>query len=254
MCEQQEIPLFDRQTAVQKGIIHAENHQRNHRRLGGFYGRVASRQNETILRHCQGQSVLDVGAGYGNFTRQLLNAGKKAVGIEIDEEKISRAREWFGVELQFADFYDWKCKEGSVDTIVFREVLNHLNLDTTLIKAFRITRYRCLVFQGTEILPLRMAKRMYCHTEYNQKRIEDIILGLKQVGFIVRRVIFCDVIAFPLSGGFAGRCLVPSLRLAALFVLGIDSVADRLINMLRLGRFLCFRVLIVAEKPGLGDS
>jgi len=241
---------FDRQAAIDSDVIHDEDHVRNRRRLKGMYGRVAHSQNRQIIDHCIGQRILDVGAGYGNLTWELLDRGKTPIGIEVDEEKIEKAIEWFGVELVPADFYAWdQARDGMVDTVVFREVLNHLDLDAALSKAFSITRRRCLVFQGTEILPLRLAKRLYGHVEFNQKSPRQIVAGLMRTEFVIRHVVYRDPLAYPLSGGYCGHCWTPSVEPFESLVMSLDHIAARLVNLCGLGRHLCFRVLIVAEKP-----
>jgi len=135
-----------------------------------------------------------------------------------------------------------------VDTIVFREVLNHLDMDAALAKAYAITASRCLVFQGTEILPLRLMKRIYGHREYEQKNVEQIVSGLRRAGFLVKNVIYTDPLAFPLSGGWHGQSWSFFTRVIETHLLRIDSLLNKTVNGLRLGKYLCFRALIVADK------
>ena len=239
---------FDREAALRSGAIHDENHEKNRRRLRGFYGRVAELQNQAIVAACAGQRILDVGAGYGHLTQQLADAGFDAVGIEVDEQKIARASRWFDIRLRFGDFYAWP-EDQTVDTVVFRESLNHLDLGTALSKAFRIAEKRCLVFQGTEILPLRTVKRLYHHEEHAQKTPEIVLTGLREAGFDIRDVVYRDSIAFPLSGGWWGRAWVPSIATAERTVLKLDAIATWVVNAVGLGRLLCFRFLAIAEKP-----
>ncbi len=240
---------FDRQKALAHGIIHDEDHERNCNRLRGLYGKVAAIQNDLIVRHCKGNTVLDVGAGYGNLTRQLREAGKKVISLEVDEEKIKRALDWFGTEIRFLNFYDWDGKKESVDTIVFREVLNHLDMDRAFEKAFSVSKCRCLVFQGTEILPLRMAKKLYGHEEYQQKQIADIAESLRKRGFSVRQILYSDTVAFPLSGGWWGHCWAPASGIFDSAILKADRIITKVIHLLNAEKYFCFRALIVADKP-----
>jgi SAM-dependent methyltransferase len=240
--------MIDRKALIEADIIHDEDHERNRARLDGFYGRVARRQNELIVRQCRGPEVLDVGAGYGTLTRQLVNAGFVATALEVDEEKARLAFECSGVRLQLADFYTWPAESDSFETIVFREVLNHLDLPRAFARARELTRNRVIVFQGTEIPALRLAKRCYGHEEYHQKRPADLLAGLRAAGFRIREQIYSDVLAFPASGGFHGHCVVPPVRGLENMILGLDRVLTSTTKLLGLERHLCFRLLIVAEK------
>lgn len=240
------VSLDERARSLADHRIHDENHEKNFARLQGFYGRVARRQDDLIVQSCLGQRVLDVGAGYGTLTRQLFEGGKEAVAIDVDPEKIEKAREWFGVEVRRRDFL--RCEEDAFDTVVFREVLNHLDLNQALAKAFRVARRQVIVFQGTEHLPLRLAKSLYRHREYEQKRPRDILEGLRQAGFLIEKELYLDVVAFPLSGGWRGPCLVPPVRRIENAIMKVDGPAQRLLEKLGLSKSLCFRFLVSAVK------
>lgn len=237
---------FDRQNAILQGIIHPEDHSHNRRRLEGFYGKVAREQNAFISRYCVGETILDVGAGYGNLCRELLRMGKHVEAIEVDEEKIQKAWEWMGVRLTFCSLYEW---ENSVDTVIFREAINHLDLGPAFSQAFRLAKRRCLVFQGSEIFPLRIAKKIYDHHEYDQKSLAQILSGLEKAGFVVRKTIYRDVLAYPLSGGWKGVCWVPSSDRVQDMLLRMDRYLLKIVQNLKIAPYLCFRTLIVAEKP-----
>jgi len=207
----------DRGAALATGKIHQENHFRNRQRLNHLYGLVATCQNALIAEHCMGPLVLDVGAGYGTLASHLISREFDVVGIEIDSEKIDRARKWYGIDLLLQDFKNWD-ETRLVDTVVFREVLNHLDLEETLEKVARIAK-RCVVFQGTEILPIRLMKTVLGHREYEQKTPEGILHELRRSGFKVHAVIYSDVIGLPLSGGWWSPPLVPNIRLLHRFIL-----------------------------------
>jgi SAM-dependent methyltransferase len=238
---------WSREELVAADIIHDEDHERNRRRLQELYGDVAARQNAFIAEHVRG-SVLDVGAGYGTLVRDLCARGHQATGVEIDEEKIRRGREWYGVELRRADFAQLRGERFG--TVVFREALNHMELDEALGHAFEIATDRCIVFQGTEIAPLRVAKKLYGHEEHDQKTPPQIVSGLERAGFVHVRQFFRDTLAFPLSGGWWGKSFVPNVTSVKRALLGSDAILTRAVVGLGLGPALCFRVLIVGEKPG----
>jgi len=238
----------DRQQAILDNVIHDEDHQSNRRKLLGLYGMVAERQNRRIASACAGSSVLDVGAGYGNLTQHLQKWGFECTGIEIDTEKIPLASQWYGVELKRRDIHDSGYADGQFDTVVFREVIRHLRLAEVVSEAARIAGRRVVVFQANPILMLRLAYKLTGHHEHAQYGLDDIAQTLRNDGLTVRRIQYFDTIAFPLSGGYIGRQLIPNWRWLARLVMGIDWAVTSLVRMLGLGRWMCYRGLIVAEK------
>ena len=239
-----------REQAIREHVIHDEDHERNRARLEALYGRVAKAQNRLILEHCVGARVLDVGAGYGNLTRAAIDTGLDCVGIEIDDEKRRLGREWFGVDLLHRDAHDSGFADGEFDTVIFREVVRHLRLDEALAEAARIAARRVLVFQANSIWPLRVANRLAGHREHAEYTIPHLIAAVEAAGFGCREVRYTDPLAFALSGGYIGPQLVPRRPWVYEIVLGMDRCLERVLGLWpMLGSCLCFRVLIVADKP-----
>jgi len=226
--------------------IHDENHEKNRVRLQRLYGRVARRQDDLIVQNCLGQRVLDVGAGYGTLTRSLLKAGREAVAIDIDPGKIEKAREWHGIEVQRRDFLELRGE--TFDTVIFREVLNHLELDEALSQAFRVSRRQVIVFQGTGNLLLNLAKSICGHREYQQKRLRDITEGLRRAGFHIEKELYVDLLAYPLSGGWTGPTLVPPNWRVEGAIMKLDDLAQGLLERVGLSKALSFRFLVSAVK------
>jgi len=238
----------DRRQAILDNVIHDEDHQSNRRKLQGLYGMVAARQNGRIAAAFDGRTVLDVGAGYGNLTRDLQDSGLECRGIEIDTEKIDLARKWFGVELERRDIHAGDYADGQFDTVVFREVIRHLRLTEAVGQAARIAARRVVVFQANPIWLLRLAYKVTGHHEHAQYGLGDIAAALREAGLAVGKVEYFDTIAFPLSGGYIGRQLLPNWRWLARLVMGIDWAVTGLVRLLGLGRWMCYRGLIVAKK------
>lgn len=70
--------------------------------------------------------ILDIGCGYGIFTRLALEDGFKCIGIEIDEEKLKHLKE-NGIKSLCADLnFSLPVKDSSFDCIVGIEVIEHL--------------------------------------------------------------------------------------------------------------------------------
>ncbi len=238
----------DRQQDILENIIHDEDHDSNLRKLNGLYGLVARRQNEAIRNCCAGVSALDVGAGYGNLTRQLKDAGLQCTGIEIDSEKIQLAQQWFGVELEDRDIYANGYADGQFDTVIFREVLRHLRMEQAIKNAVRIAAKRIIIFQANPIWLLRLVYRVTGHHEHAQYSLDDIAQALKDAGLNVRKIAYMDTVAFPLSGGYIGRQMVPAWRWFYTLVLAADEALGWLVRFLGVGRWVCYRGLILADK------
>lgn len=88
------------------------------------------------IRPFLGMSVLELGAGIGNMTQHLLRARKLYVATDVDEEHLARLRVRFQgrpnfrsrkCDLQHAG--DFEALQGSFDTVVCLNVLEHVNND-----------------------------------------------------------------------------------------------------------------------------
>ncbi len=82
-----------------------------------------------LLEHAQpGARVLDVGCGEGWFTAALARAGREAVGIDVAQEPLRRAREREGeldVRLVPAEG-PWPLEDVSFDVVWAGEVIEHV--------------------------------------------------------------------------------------------------------------------------------
>jgi SAM-dependent methyltransferase len=90
-----------------------------------------------FARRYAGESVLDLGCGYGAYGKELAGQGLKTFGCDINQEYLREAvRQGFPVAavdsvLPFAD--------RSVDTVMLLEVIEHVpNLQPLLEEAFRV--------------------------------------------------------------------------------------------------------------------
>ena len=64
--------------------------------------------------------LLDIGAGSGTFVHASLDAGWQAVGVELSEPAIERAKEYYGIELLKS------LPDEEFDVITMWDVVEHL--------------------------------------------------------------------------------------------------------------------------------
>jgi len=77
-------------------------------------------------RHCRGK-VLELGCGEGDLSRTISDRGLDVTGVDMNEEKIRRARkEHPGIAFLACDILQLSLPAESFDTVVLAEVLEHV--------------------------------------------------------------------------------------------------------------------------------
>lgn len=234
--------------AFEQHVFHRQDHAENWRKLNQLYGQVARLQNRDILALVEGHRVLDVGAGYGTLTRQLLDAGFDVIGIEPQFDKVLLAQRWYGVNLLPTSIYQTSFPDGFFDTIILREVVFHLDFERAILELKRVGKNRLIVFQGTSILPLRIVKRVLGHHEFNEQPLHYYLDVLAYNGYIIDRMDFRDTLAFPLSGGLVGKQMLAENQTLYRAVIALDRLLSGLLRTLGLQSRFCFRCLISAHR------
>jgi 2-polyprenyl-3-methyl-5-hydroxy-6-metoxy-1,4-benzoquinol methylase len=88
----------------------------------------ATRRSFLLANVGVGQRVLDVGCGEGAFTAALASAGAEAVGIDVAEEPLRRARllhRQLDLRLVGSDG-EWDLADASFDVVWAGEVIEHV--------------------------------------------------------------------------------------------------------------------------------
>ncbi len=75
----------------------------------------------------RGASLLDVGAGGGDFLNQAQLRGARVSGLDLDRSGIRFARDRFGVPILAARVEEAALPEASFDAVTMWEVIEHVN-------------------------------------------------------------------------------------------------------------------------------
>lgn len=207
---------------------------------------------EKIATELQQGSIIEVGAGTGNFKRWLKTRGRTCWTLDILPGKYVDVR---------ADALQMPLAAGSVDNIVMVDALHHFARPLAFLKqATEVLRPhgRLLLIEPFVSVWGRFVYRYLHHERVDfdfeestaskeawdgnaaiprlaLARVEQEIRDLR-----IRRVNYCEFLAYPLSGGFSYRSLLPSPVLFALHRLEQSRLFQN--------RTLSLRVIAVLEK------
>ena len=207
---------------------------------------------EKIAPELQQGSIIEVGAGTGNFKRWLKARGRACWTLDILPGKY--------VDVQ-ADALQMPLAAGSVDNIVMVDALHHFARPLAFLKhAAEVLRPggRLLLIEPFVSIWGRFVYR-YLHHERVDFSFEESIaskeawdgnaaipaLTLARVerevrNLRIRHMSYCEFLAYPLSGGFSYHSLLPGPVLLALHRLEQSHLFQN--------RTLSLRVIAVLEK------
>jgi len=223
-------------------------------RLDGFYGRVDERLNGRIARWIAGESVLDVGCGFGQLTDYLRRQGRAAVGVDLLAPCIEAGRKRFpAADLRIAASEDLDFPEKSFDTVVLKDTIHHIyeedDVAAFLAQVRRIARKR-LVIQDPNPMPILLAARKLIGHVDPVCSPADARRVVTEAGFEGKHVEYSELFAFPMSGGYVGPVMVPARpRWLGGALLGTDEGLMAALRAARLARFVAWRYLLVADVP-----
>lgn len=225
------------------------------KRLDVFYGRVDERLNSRIARWVSGDSVLDVGCGFGPLTDYLRGKGIHATGVDLLEPCILAGQARYPqADLKVAKTESLEFPDKSFDTIVLKDVIHHVyeedDVGEFLADVKRVARRRVVILDPNPMFILLLARRVIGHIDPVCSPA-DAVRVVTAAGFKVVRLEYSELFAFPMSGGYVGPVLVPSRpRWIGSAILALDETLMGLARALGLGRFVGWRYLLVADIPG----
>lgn len=221
-------------------------------RLDGFYGCLESSQAMRIARWVEGRSILDVGCGFGTLVENLRLAGFDAVGVDMLADCVAEGRKRYPkADLRVATSERLDFADKSFDTVILKDTIHHVlaeaELASFLSDVRRVCRKRLIVMDPNPTVILRAARWAIGHVDPICAPGEARS-AMQSAGFEIVHQEFHETIAFPLSGGYVGKPLVPKGPIGD-WVLSIDRGMLRLLRGLGIERHLCWRYMIVGAVP-----
>jgi 2-polyprenyl-3-methyl-5-hydroxy-6-metoxy-1,4-benzoquinol methylase len=86
-----------------------------------------------FVREHAGRSVLDLGCGPGGYSKVLAEGGLEVQALDVVPEYVERARS-IGVDAELYDGEHVPLTDGSVDTVILLEVVEHLDDPARLLR------------------------------------------------------------------------------------------------------------------------
>jgi SAM-dependent methyltransferase len=225
------------------------------RRLKLFWGAVDKKMIRSFVPYLKGKEILDIGCGNGSTTDYInKNTDFSCTGIDDDTEAITNAKRLFprnnfvlgkGERLPFDD--------GSFDTIILRDTIHHIweegDFEKAAAEIARVAKpdARLIIYDPNVNFVLRTLRRMSGHKDASCT-FQTAVELLPRLGFKMTKKQFNTLFSLPLSGGYVWYNFVPNINWLYNFVLFSERVGEKIINGLGLGRSLCMRYLIIAER------
>lgn len=223
--------------------------------MSSLWGIIDCQHNQLIASRLSGNKILDAGCGYGALVDFLLRKGYQPEGIDFNKASIDVATRLFpNAKIKLADIEGLnEYSDSSFDTIVLKDSLHHLAGEGNLKASFKNFRRilkangRIVILDPNPIWVLRLARKIAFHKDPEVK-LESTLHLLDREGFSVKGIEFYETIGIPLSGGYVGVRLVLNWGYLNRIIAGANKAMSHLVNQLGLGKYLCWRYLIYADK------
>lgn len=221
-------------------------------RLDQFYGRVDDGLNGEISEWVVGESVLDVGCGFGSLVDHLRLKGFAATGVDLLSDGVAAGKVRYPhADLRVASSDELEFQDKSFDTVVLKDVIHHVyeedDIGEFLADVRRVARRRLIILDPNPMFILLLARRIIGHVDPVCSP-RDASRALVSAGFHVVKLRYSNLLTFPLSGGYVGPVLVPSKpTFIGSALIALDRALGFVTNLLGLSRFFAWRYLLVAD-------
>ena len=225
------------------------------KRLEKFWGKVDHKHIQIIKKFLQGKTILDIGCGYGTTTAALNKEGYSCQGIDTDKESINIAKHKFPhCNFQIANAEHLPFESEQFDVIILRDALHHLykeaNFDKVKMELMRVAKKksRIIFFDPNINLIVRTARKISFHQDVECDFETAKKIMKEELNYTITAYEFNTLISLPLSGGYVGINFVPNISFIHQFIFFIEKLIEKTVNKTGLGRYICWRYIIVGER------
>jgi ubiquinone/menaquinone biosynthesis C-methylase UbiE len=224
------------------------------KRLSQFWGKVDQKHIHSFLPFVSGKNILDMGCGYGTTTFSLQQKGFHCIGIDYQQSAIDFCKKKYPTaHFQCANAENLPFEEGYFDTVILRDALHHFYGEADFEKVkneiLRVSAKNATIifFDPNVNLMLKTLRKLSFH-EDEECQYEDAVQIVKDMNLAQSYSEFNTLFSLPLSGGYVGLNFTPNSEYVQDVLLKVEYVMEALVNKIRMGRYFCWRYLIVCKK------
>jgi SAM-dependent methyltransferase len=180
----------------------------------------------TLLRAHLGRRVLEVGAGIGTITRQILPGRELVIALEAEKLYATQLAETFRNDSRVkvidapVESIDWSRMAGErVDSIVLSNVLEHIEDDSAAVRNLRTALQPggnvVILVPALPVLFGTLDEAVGHYRRYMPRSLRSVI---ERNGFRVERLDWLNLLGIPgwlLNGRVLRRRVIPSAQLRA---------------------------------------
>lgn len=224
-------------------------------RLQLFWGSVDQKHINSFMPFIKPKRVLDLGSGMGSTSEKIRIKGNfDVVGVDFEASEVAIAKNLYpDIDFFVANAENLPFESESFDTIVLKDSLHHFYEEAEFKKVssemFRVLKPggRIVFFDPNVnfIIKFLRTKANHIDAECNFESALEIMKKMKLK--IVHRS-FNTIFSLPLSGGYVYKNYVPHNKFLYRFLITLEQLIEFPVNWFGLGRFICWRYLIVGQK------
>lgn len=157
-----------------------------------------------------------------------------------------QSAELFGISAIDGDIHCTPYRDKQFDSVIFREVVEHLDVSRSLSEACRIARRTVIIFQSHLNPILSGCRWLVGQKEFGEGEATYCSNVLASQGFAQQRIVYSDVIALPISGGLVRS--QPRWKRLYEAILYVDRKLTMVVRSLQLERQCCWRYMLTARR------